>query len=89
MKVELIEALKPYKEQLVKTCERLLEEGTPTSQFMRLLNMDIQYYAKVDLPSPDDFYNHSSNQEMINVLNWLGFNITPHGVCYFETPHSH
>jgi hypothetical protein len=82
MEASLIETLKPHKEKLVILCERLLGEGTPTTQFMRLINMDIQFHAKVEVPSPDDFYCRSKNPKMIEVLNWLGFDSTPHGVCY-------
>lgn len=82
MEALLIEMLKPHKVQLEKSCNRLFGEGAPTTQFMRLLNIDIQFHAKVEVPSPDDFYCRSKNQEMIEVLNWLGLDVTPFGICY-------
>lgn len=85
METQNVNKLKPFKEVLTKTCERLFIDGTPTTQFMRSFNMVIQFHANVDIPSPDDFYCRSKNQEMIEVMKWLGFDSTPFGICHSTT----
>ena len=75
---DIISKLEPYKNQLKKTADRLFGEGVPTTQFMRVLNQAIQYYAKEDISSSDDFY--TDRDEMKKVLHWLGYDSTKFGI---------
>lgn len=55
-KNDIISKLIPYEQELKKTADNLFKEGMPTTQFMRILNQDIQYYANQDIASSNGFY---------------------------------
>lgn len=76
---DVISKLIPYEEELKKTADRLFQDGTPTTQFMRILNQDIQYYAKEDIASSNDFY--TDRNEMKKILHWLGYVSTEFGIA--------
>ena len=74
---------KYQKQKLIKTCEKLFQQGTPSLKFMRILHNDYQIICNDDLNSPDNFFsiNKIENKPMLDLLNELGYVHSNFGIC--------
>jgi hypothetical protein len=68
--------------RLKKSADTIFQQGIPSTQFARLLHSDYMMVCNDEIPSSDDFYVLSSeeNRPMRNLLMLLGYKYTVCGI---------